>query len=181
MPIDIEERLRDTDAPPEPPAHFEDVARRAALGGRPVVVDMRTARPRGRRGRVLVAAAVLVASAAAALVIGVGGSSGPTVIRTISMQGASPSIGASVSFLENEGPVRPVVVKIWGLKPAPEGSYYQVWMDPGGGVPTTALVAVNTKADGTVEARTTMPAGIGWEKCWVTLENGSTKRSVMSS
>ncbi|MDX6535644.1 MAG: Anti-sigma-K factor rskA [Gaiellales bacterium] len=180
MPTEIEDRLRDAGAPAEPPVHLRALARDAALGGPPVVMHTRTIHPRGRFGRFALAAAVLVASAAAALVIGVGGNN-PTVIRTISMTGNAPGTGASVDFLKSDGPTRQVVVKIWGLDPAPKGAYYQVWMDPGDGVPTTALVAVNTKPDGTVEAHTTMPTGIGWEKCWVTLENAPSDGAVLRS
>jgi len=178
----VEERLRGTGAPPEPPEYLHHVARAAALGV-PSVVSSReaTVHPRSRFGRFALAAAVLVASAAAALAIGVGGSGGPEVIRTITMTGNSPSTGATIDFFESEGTQRDVVVKIWGLKPAPEGAYYQVWMDPGDGVPTTALVAVNTKEDGTVEARTEMPAGLGWERCWVTLENAPSDGEVLRS
>jgi hypothetical protein len=181
MPVEIEELLRETAAPPAPPEQFHAPARQAALGSPRVVMHSRTVHPRGRTGRLLLAAAVLVASAIAALAIGVGGNSDPTVVWSMNLTGDNPSTGAKVEFLETDGAVRPVVVKIWGLKPAPEGSYYQVWMDPGHGVPTTALVAVNTMADGTVEAHTTMPASIGWKRCWVTLENAGSDGAVLRS
>jgi hypothetical protein len=178
---EIEDRLRDAGPPPEPPAHFHALAREAALGTPPVVTPMRSVvHPRGRIGRFTLAAAVLVASAAAALIIGVGGRS-TTVISTVSMRGATPATGATIQFLESSGAVRPVVVKIWGLKPAPKGSYYQLWMDPGGGAPTAALVAFNTEGDGTVEARTAMPSRLGWARCWVTLETGGAESTVMRS
>jgi uncharacterized protein len=180
MSTEIEERLRDAGAPLDPPERLHALAREAALGSRPVVMHTRTIHPRGRLGRFALAAAVLVASAAAVLVIGVGGNN-PEILRTVTLTGSAPNTGASIQFLKSDSAVRTVVVKLWGLKPAPKGSYYQVWMDPGGGVPTTALVAVNTEDDGTVEARTTIPSGIGWDRCWVTLANGHSDAPILSS
>ena len=88
---EIEDRLRDAGAPPTPPDHLHGIARAEALG-QADVVDIRSAvRPSSRFGRLVLAAAVLTASAAAALVIGVGGS-GFHAERSINLQGA-PRIG----------------------------------------------------------------------------------------
>ena len=74
---EVEEMLRAAGAPEDPPAHLRDVARTAALGtGTGDVVHLRPAlRMDNRFARLTLAAAVLLASALAALVIGVGGNS----------------------------------------------------------------------------------------------------------
>jgi len=64
--------------------------------------------------------------------------------------------------------VRAVVLRVDGLDPAPEGQYYEMWFAYNG--ESMPLVAFNTSDDGSVEVRGAMPAGMGWENCWITLE-----------
>jgi hypothetical protein len=74
--------------------------------------------------------------------------------------------------------VRPVVVRVSHLKPAPAGGYYELWMKTGPGDPT-GLVAFNTGSGGDIVAHTTMPADLGWTRCWVTLETSDGHRAIV--
>ena len=91
---EIEDRLREAGAPPTPPDHLHGIARAEALGQADVVDIRSVVRPSSRVGRLVLAAAVLTASAAAALVIGVGGS-GFHVDRSLNLQGAGGVASAS--------------------------------------------------------------------------------------
>ena len=176
---EIEDRLREAGAPPTPPAHLHAIARAEALG-QPDVVDIRSVvRPSSRVGRLVLAAAVLTASAAAALVIGVGGS-GFHVDRSVNLQGAGrvASASAVVDVGSSGGPVRDVQVHVNGLPPAPKGGYYELWMQDGSSEPT-GLVAFDTSGTGSVVANTTIPKDMPWTKCWVTLERADGSRTTV--
>jgi Anti-sigma-K factor rskA len=174
---EIEDRLREAGAPPTPPAHLHAIARAEALGP-PDVVDIRSVvRPSSRVGRLVLAAAVLTASAAAALVIGVGGS-GFHVDRSVHLQGAVASASAVVDVGSSVGPVRDVQVHVNGLPPAPKGGYYELWMQDGSSEPT-GLVAFDTSGTGSVVANTTIPKDMPWTKCWVTLERADGSRTTV--
>jgi anti-sigma-K factor RskA len=69
--------------------------------------------------------------------------------------------------------VRAVVLRVDGLDPAPEGQYYEMWFAYNG--ESMPLVAFNTSDDGSVEVRGAMPAGMGWESCWITLEGDGSR------
>jgi hypothetical protein len=177
----IEDMLREAGKPETPPAHFRDAARQAALGGGSDIVQLRSStRVRARGGRVALAAAVLVASAAAALVIGVGGNR-MEVVRSVHLSSASPT-GTSASAVLDIGSesnnVRDLVVHVDGLKPAPEGGYYELWMQNGGDEPT-GIVAFDTNESGDADAKATLPAGMGWTRCWVTLETANGSRTTV--
>ena len=159
--IEIEEMLREAGAPEAPPAHLHAAARSAALGEHDVVELRAHRRLRARGGRFALAAAVLVASTAAALVIGVGGSR-MQVYRSVQLAAAG----------------RQVVVHVDGLKPAPAGGYYELWMQNGSDEPT-GIVAFDTGSSGHVDARTTLPAGMTWTRCWVTLERANGSRTTV--
>jgi hypothetical protein len=168
--IEIEDMLREAGAPPSPPEHLHAVARQAALG-HPDVVEIRSrVRPSSRVGRLVLAAAVLTASAAAALVIGVGGNNFK-IDRSLQLQGspAAASASAVIDIGKTDGPIRQVAVHVDKLAPAPNGGYYELWMQDGSNDPT-GMVAFDTDTAGNVVAKTTMPAGMGWTRCWVTLE-----------
>jgi hypothetical protein len=177
---EIEDRLREAGAPPTPPAHLHEIARAEALGP-PDVVDIRSVvRPSSRVGRLVLAAAVLTASAAAALVIGVGGS-GFHVDRSVNLQGAGRVASASAVVdigSSGGGPVRDVQVHVNGLPPAPRGGYYELWMQDGSSEPT-GLVAFDTSGAGSVVANTTIPKDMPWTKCWVTLERADGSRTTV--
>jgi anti-sigma-K factor RskA len=173
---EVEDLLREVGAPPTPPAHMHDIARDAALGSGEVIEFASRVRPRGRGGRLLLAAAVLTASAAAALVIGVGGNA-LRVDRTVQMRGigSQSSASAVIDFgATGSGPLRDVVLHVDNLSPAPDHGYYELWMQNGRGGPI-GLVAFNTSGSGHVVVRTAMPSGLSWTRCWVTVErpNGS--------
>jgi hypothetical protein len=176
---EIEDRLREAGAPPTPPAHLHGIARAEALGP-PDVVDIRSVvRPSSRVGRLVLAAAVLTASAAAALVIGVGGS-GFHVDRSLNLQGpgAAASASAVVDIGRSSGPVRDVQLHVNGLPPAPNGGYYELWMQDGSSDPT-GVVAFDTSKTGGVVADTTIPKDMPWTKCWVTLERADGSRTTV--
>jgi hypothetical protein len=176
---EVEEMLRGVGAPEDPPQQFRDAARRAALGT-PDVVRLRPAlRMDNRVARLLLAAAVLMASALAALVIGVGGAR-MSVDQRISLAGgtALPRASAMIELGAADGAVRPVVVRIDNLAPAPKGGYYELWMQTGSGDPT-GMVAFDTGSDGDVIAHTTMPSAMTWSRCWVTLETADGRRSTV--
>jgi len=179
---EIEDRLREAGAPPTPPAHLRAIARAEALGP-PDVINIRSvARPSSRFGRLALAAAVLTASAAAALVIGVGGS-GFHVDRSVNLQGAAQVASASAVVdigSSGGGPVRDVQLHVNGLRPAPKGGYYELWMQDGSSEPT-GLVAFNTSGSGSVVANTTIPKDMPWTKCWVTLERADGSRTTVLS
>ena len=177
---EIEDRLREAGAPPTPPAHLQAIARAEALGP-PDVVNIRSVvRPSSRVGRLVLAAAVLTASAAAALVIGVGGN-GFHVDRSVNLQGAGRIASASAVVDiggPSGGPVRDVQVHVNGLPPAPKGGYYELWMQDGSSEPT-GLVAFDTSGTGSVVANTTIPRDMPWTKCWVTLERADGSRTTV--
>ena len=128
----------------------------------------------------MLAAAVLTASAAAALVIGVGGS-GFHVDRSVHLQGAGPVASASAVVdvgSSGGGPVRDVQVHVNGLPAAPKGGYYELWMQDGSSEPT-GLVAFDTSGTGSVVANTTIPKDMPWTKCWVTLERADGSRTTV--
>jgi hypothetical protein len=165
----LTDALRAVGAPPEPPPGYEQIARDAALGtAAPAeVVRIDHHRLRRRLARPALALVVIAASTIAALVIGVGGNQTP-ITHTVNMSAASGA-NASVDFLEADGAVRPVVVKISNLPPAGDGHYYQLWMSENG--ENMPVAAFNTDSDGSVTAKSTMPADMGWDRCWITLDS----------
>jgi hypothetical protein len=166
----VEAALRAAGPPLDPPAHYAQAARRAALSG-PEVVRLDTARSR-RRGwqRPLLAVAVIAASTIAALVIGVGGNNMQVERQVPLTAAAGSSASASVDFGKADGPVRPVVLKVSGLPPAPDGTYYEMWMSDGD--EQMPVGAFDTASDGTVTAKMTIPSDMGWKRCWVTVADG---------
>jgi hypothetical protein len=167
----VEEQLRAAGRPAAPPAGYLEVARTAALGEVPPgarVIGL-PVRHRFSAFRALLAAAVIAISVAGALVIGVGGDSRMQVEHSVALSGSDGASG-SVDIGTQNGPLRDVVLKVDGLEPAPDGRYYQMWFSYGGD--SMAIMAFNTSSDGTVEVRSSMPAGMGWQSCWVTLEGG---------
>ena len=130
-------------------------------------------------GWLLLAAAVLTASAAAALVIGVGGNS-MQVDRTINLSGAGSAAAASatIDIGSVDSSIRQVRVNVDNLPPAPEGGYYELWMQDGSSDPT-GMVAFDTPGSGDVVAHTTMPAKMGWTRCWITLERADGTESTV--
>jgi hypothetical protein len=176
---DVEEMLRAAGAPQDPPAHLRDVARDAALGSADVVRLRPALRMDNRLARLSLAAAVLLASALAALVIGVGGNR-MSVDHRISLDGAAaaPQASATIELGSPDGAVRDVVVRVSGLDPAPKGGYYELWMQTGPGDPT-GMVTFNTESDGDIVAHTTMPAAMTWSRCLITLESADGRHSTV--
>ena len=171
----VEERLRAAGRADAPPDSYGQLARAAALGAEPKPREARViglpSRHRISVFRALLAAAVIAVSVAGALVIGVGGDR-VGVEHTVALSGDSGATG-SVDIGREDGPVRAVVLRVDGLDPAPEGQYYEMWFAYNG--ESMPLVAFNTSDDGSVEVRGAMPAGMGWENCWITLEGDGSR------
>jgi hypothetical protein len=169
---EMEALLRSAGPPSQVPPYLDAAAREAALGGGrpPDIVQLPTGRPvRWRVMRLALVAAVLSLSTVAALVIGVGGN-GMAVEHTVRMSGAAGA-SAVVDFGQADGALRPLRIKVTGLAPAPGGSYYQVWLSKG--EETMAVAVFDTDGGGTAELTSAMPADMGWDRCWVTLEDPS--------
>lgn len=179
---EIERLLRSTPAPVDVPADFESAARAAALepGPGPVVRGPAARRARGwqwGRGRLLPAIGVLVGAAAASLLIGVGGrGNGISVQQSVALAAVSgtPGVAGAHGVLQvgnADGSMRPVVFKVSDLKPAPAGRYYEMWFSSG--AETVGMMAFNTGSDGSVTVHAEIPAGLRWNRCWVSMESGS--------
>ena len=110
---------------------------------------------------------MIAACVIGALVIGVGGRDGVGVVRTVSMSGPGGAQG-TIRFASAQGPSRGVVMRVSDLPPAPSGHYYELWMVDGPA--TVGLVAFNTDTHGRATATTSLPADVGWDRCWVTEE-----------
>jgi Anti-sigma-K factor rskA, C-terminal len=170
----VERLLRSVPPPIDVPADAADAARAAALQRAPSrdAVVHRPRRSRVRAGRLLPAAIVLVAAAVASLVIGVGGRSTGTHLQlTVPLVSArSDAASGSLSLGVPSGAMRAVVLTVKGLPPAPAGHYYEMWMGGkkmGGGV---GMLIFNTNGSGRITVHSEVPSGIGWARCWVSLE-----------
>lgn len=183
----VEAMLRAAGDAGEVPDSLHAVARDAALASgdpapQPVAAVVRM--PRRRRfepARLAAAAVVLVGTAAASIVIGVGGASqSPAVVSTIALSGAHGMTG-KMEVSGVSGGMRQVVFSVDHLPPAPAGDYYEAWYQSGAEAMT--LATFDTPSSGHVQLRTTMPAALGWSRCWVTLESvhGGRSRVVLDS
>lgn len=184
----VEAMLRSAGAPGDVPGSLHAIARDAALAGagagvvEPVVTVSRL--PRRRRfepARIAAAAVVLVGTAAASILIGVGGAgSSPGVVSTIALSGSHGMSGKMQVTGVHSG-MRQVIFSVDHLPPAPRGDYYEAWYQSGGDAMT--LATFDTPASGHVQLRTTMPAALRWSRCWVTLESvgGGPSRVVLDS
>jgi hypothetical protein len=172
----VERLLRSVPPPVDVPADAADAARAAALERRPareaVVHSPRRSRVRARR--ILPAAIVLVAAAVASLIIGVGGRSpGTHVQQTVTLVSArSDAASGSLSLASPSGAMRPVVLSVKGLPPAPAGHYYEMWMGRKG-AEAVGMIVFQTNGSGKVTVRSEVPSGITWTRCWVTLEDAN--------
>jgi hypothetical protein len=102
------------------------------------------------------------------------------VSHSVHLAAAGPAANASAvldigSASENN---RDMVVHVDGLRPAPQGGYYELWMQNGGDEPT-GIVTFDTNQDGHADAKATLPAGLAWTRCWVTLEKADGSRTVV--
>jgi hypothetical protein len=168
----VEQLLRSASAPTTVPSGLIDVAREAALGGverRAVVRAPRRPRvPRIRLIRFSAGVAVMAAAAAAALVIGVGGRGTPFDAQTTLALAGPTGASASVDFGNANQGTRPMLVKIHDLRPAPSGSYYEMWFRVSG--EKVSAVTFNTSEAGNATVRSAISADMHWGFCWVTLE-----------
>lgn len=182
----VEQLLRSAPAPATVPPGLIDVAREAALGGpeRRTVVAVSRPRivPRLRLARFSAGVAVMAAAAAAALIIGVGGR-GPSFDSQGTLSLAGPAgAAATVDFGSATQGTRPMLLKIHDLRPAPSGSYYEMWFNVGG--EKVSAVTFNTSASGRATVRTAISSNMHWGSCWVTLEKvggGDDGRVVLRS
>ena len=170
----VEQLLRSAPAPTPVPPGLIDVAREAALGGgerRTVVAAVRPRvprMPRLRLARLSAGVAVMAAAAAAALVIGVGGR-GPSFDSQSTLALSGPAgAAATVDFGRVDQGTRPMLVKIHDLRPAPAGSYYEMWFNVEGD--KVSAVTFNTGSSGRATIRAAISANMHWGACWVTLE-----------
>jgi hypothetical protein len=174
----VEQLLRSAPAPTSVPPGLIDVAREAALGGgerRTIVAVSRPRVPRLRLARLSAGVAVMAAAAAAALVIGVGGR-GPSFDSQATLALAGPAgADATVDFGSVDKGTRPMLLKIHDLKPAPAGSYYEMWFNVGGD--KVSAVTFNTSSSGEATIRTAISADMHWGHCWVTLEKVGDRQS----
>jgi anti-sigma-K factor RskA len=168
----VEQLLRSSPAPAAVPSGLVDVAREAALGGverRTVVMATHRPRvPRLRLVRLSAGVAVMAAAAAAALVIGVGGRASPFDAQTTLALAGPAGASASVDFGSVDQGTRPMLVKIHDLRPAPVGSYYEMWFQVSG--EKVSAVTFNTGSAGSATVLTAISADMRWGACWVTLE-----------
>ena len=168
----VEQLLRAAPAPTAVPSGLIDVAREAALGGVPrraVVAGARRPQvPRLRLARFAAGVAVMAAAAAAALVIGVGGRETPFDAQTTLALAGPTGASASVDFGSADEGTRPMLVKIHDLRPAPAGSYYEMWFRVSG--EKVSAVTFNTNSTGSATVHTSISADMHWGVCWVTLE-----------
>jgi Anti-sigma-K factor rskA len=183
---EIERLLRKVPAPEEVPHGLEAMARAAALDPpRPPEVAAAPAKraPARRRsmwrGRLLPAAVILAGAAAASLYIGVGGRNAPIgVQQTVNLAAVHPvgqvaSARGTLQVGYTSGSMRPVVFKVSGLRPAPQGHYYEMWFSDG--AQQEGLLAFDTGQNGRVTVHGEIPAGMAWKHCWVTLEGTSSQ------
>jgi hypothetical protein len=171
----VEQLLRSTPVPAPVPPGLVDVAREAALGGgqrRVAVVTVARPRvprvPRLRLARFAAGVTVMAAAAAAALVIGVGGRGTPFDAQTSLALAGPGGAAASVDFGGVDQGTRPMLVKIHDLRPAPAGSYYEMWFQVSG--EKVSAVTFNTSSSGHATVRSAISADMRWGACWVTLE-----------
>jgi Anti-sigma-K factor rskA, C-terminal len=167
----VEQLLRSAPAPTPVPSGLVGVAREAALGGgeRRAVVSVRRPRvPRLRLVRLTAGVAVMAAAAAAALVIGVGGRGSPFDAQTTLALAGPAGASATVDFGRAHQGTRPMLVKVHDLRPAPAGSYYEMWFQVSG--EKVSAVTFNTGSAGTTTVRSAISADMRWGACWVTLE-----------
>ncbi len=179
----VEDLLRSVPAPADPPARYAQVAKEAALGqDQPGLAGSlrRAPRARPRRGWFALGGA-LVGALAATLAIAVfsGGSSPMKVESSVPLVSGSSTFALASGSLDlgaPDGAMRPAVLKVSDLPPAPKGEYYEMWFSDGDD--KVGMMAFNTAADGTVEVQGAVPAGMTWDHCWVSLErqapNGDT-------
>jgi hypothetical protein len=173
----VEQLLRSAQAPAAVPPGLEAMAREAALGGpsasrRPDITIVKPRMPRFGFARVSAGIAVMAAAAAAALVIGVGGKSSPfDAQRTLALAGAAGA-SATVDFGSADQGTRPMLVKVHDLRPAPAGSYYEMWFNVAGD--KVSAVTFNTSSSGEATVRTAISADMRWGACWVTEEKAGT-------
>lgn len=181
---EVERLLRKVPAPLEVPPGLEMMARSAALDPDPspdvATATRKAPRPRRQwfaRGRLMLATGVLAGAAAASLIIGVGGRGHPIPVQTMVQLTPTTTVAAgaqgTLDVGYTDGSMRPVVFKVTGLPPAPKGHYYEMWFADAN--QHEGLLAFNTGSNGTVTVHGEIPAGMGWHKCWVTLEGGSDK------
>jgi Anti-sigma-K factor rskA len=183
---EMERLLRKVPAPEEVPPGLEGVARAAALdAARPPEVaaaPVQRAPARRRwlwRGRLLPAAVILAGAAAASLYIGVGGRNQPIGVQTtVNLAAVHPIASAAgahgtLKVGYTSGSMRPVVFKVSGLPPAPNGHYYEMWFSDG--AQQEGLLAFDTGQNGSVTVHGEIPAGMAWQHCWVTLEGTSSQ------
>ena len=156
---------------------LEDFIAKAAALGEPAVGDVVTPARASRRPRRLFAvAAVLAGAVAVAVAIGVirNQSSPMYVQESVALSPGSPAFAkasGSIDLGRPDGAMRPAVLRVQNLPPAPAGEYYEMWFSSGDD--TVGMMAFNTESNGTVTVKSAVPSGMAWSRCWVSLERQS--------
>jgi Anti-sigma-K factor rskA len=176
----VEDLLRSVPVPSEVPARYESMARAAALEGTQIPEVVQRERVSSRRPRWFALGAALAGVAAVVLVVGLLVTrSSNDVQQTITLQGtpAFASSSGTVDLGAPDGAMRPAVMTIKGLPPAPAGEYYEMWFSSGSD--SVGMMAFNTESDGTVTVHSAIPSGMGWKRCWVSLEREQGGKTVV--
>jgi hypothetical protein len=163
----VERVLRRTPPPADVPAHFDVVARRAALGAPVAVAPAR--RSRSAYAALGLAAAIAAGVGAVALVTG---GEGEAVERTIALEGEAPKRDAwgRVEIEQADGPTRTYRIEVGDLPPAPGDRYYQLWFESEAGA--VAGPAFDTQDSGEATVEGVAPANLRWEDCWISERRG---------
>jgi hypothetical protein len=124
------------------------------------------------------AAACLMLTLAAVLVVAVGGNT--RYSRIANLSGAGHASGY-VAVGPADGTTEPVIVSVAHLRPASPGSYYEIsFQTQGKPVPGAVF---NVGANGSAVVHLNAPAHTRWVRCWVTRRSvgGSTPGTVVMS
>ena len=165
----LTDALRAVGAPPEPPPGYEQIARDAALGTAAPAEVVRIDRHRLRRrlARPAIALVVIAASTIAALVIGVGGNQTP-IAHTVTMSATSGAHASSTSG-------RPPAPSARSSSRSPTCRRQATGTTTSCGCRKTARTCRSRpstpSSDGSITAKSTMPADMGWDRCWIALDS----------
>ena len=160
----VEDLLRSVPTPSEVPPRYAPIAKAAALGGEPPCRGCRIV-----SARIALAAATtgggcgVGGAVAVTLAFGVNGTRSPsTVEASVALSPGSPQFasasGKPLELGHAKGAMRPAVLKVDHLPPAPAGEYYEMWFSNGDD--SVGLMAFNTEADGTVTVHSAVPTGM---------------------
>lgn len=167
-PDDVEELLRRTGRPLEPPARLRRAALRVPKG------SVLSRHLRGWRIQIAAAAAVLLVAASAVVVQQL---TAFHAVAAVTLRG-SPGTQAVAELGQPNGPNRPVRLVVQHLKPGAV-SYYELWSLAE--QPPMMLTTFMTDASGSCTLTFSMPASASWDDLAVTPEGQSSSYLLRSS